>query len=212
MGRYGDGKEGLCGVYSRKKKVSPRLLILIAAAAGMAIFLAMRPASPAPDVVAAKEPTFLPAEEGQSLEQIRGLQKMLSERELPGEDPVIPAEFDVQVEVDPSGEKNRLYYYINELHGYYVETVRLELWYVETPDTTRDESQLVVPAVINDYIKANETYKGCLEAVPAELNDLAGHPGIGTDENWRGRVISYDRARETNPDPLPLVVRMSTCD
>ena len=192
--------------------MSPRLLILIAAAAGMAIFLAMRPAPPALDLVAAEEPTFLPAEKGQSLKQIRVVQTMLSERELPGEEPAIPAEFDIQVEVDPSGEKNRLYFYIDELHGYYVETIHLELWYLPTPDTTQDESPLMVPALINDYIKANETYKGCLEVVPAELNDLAGDTGIGADENWRGRVIDYDRARETNPDPLPPVVRMSTCD
>ncbi len=178
----------------------------------MAIFLAMRPAPPAQDMVAAEEPTFLPAEEGQSLEDIRVVQTMLTERELPGEEPAIPAEFNIQVEVDPSGEKNRLYYYIDELHGFYVETFRLELWYLPTPDTTQDESPLMVPALINDYIKANETYKGCLEVVPAELNDLAGDTGIGTDENWRGRVIYYDRARETNPDPLPPVVRMSTCD
>lgn len=185
--------------------MNPRLLILIALAGVLALYLATRTSAPAVEAE-----VFEPVDEDQDLAYIRETQLTLWERHLPGVEPSEPPEFDIQVEVDPSGRKNRLYYYISEAHGYYVESLNVEFWYMPAPDTTPDESPLRVPKVINDYIKANETYKGCLEVVPAELADLGGD--MGMDENWTGRLIDYGRARAENPDRLPPLAEAMTCD
>lgn len=185
--------------------MSARLVILIVLAAGLAVFFAVRASAPAE-----KEPVYKDPIKPEELERIRLLQTELRFRALPGEEPVEPAELSIQWEVDPSGRKNRIYYYITEEHGYYVETFNIDFYYKPTPDTTFEESPLIVPAHVNDYLKANDTFSGCLEVVDAELARVGGD--MGTTENWGAEIADYDRARTRNPDPLPPLQRVAKCD
>ncbi|MFQ5493842.1 MAG: hypothetical protein ACE5EX_00515 [Phycisphaerae bacterium] len=181
--------------------MKPRLLILIALAGGMAVYVATRASAPAP-----KMPLPIVDVPDDDL-----IMKTLQQQDLPGEEPEEECEFSVGVEVDPSDNKNRLYYYIDEAHGYFVESLRVEFWFNPTPENP-DNSTRVFREHLNAYIKANETLFGCLEAVPGELDNIGN--SIGTSENWEAYVVWYHRARVTNPDPFPLLPERvhSQCD
>lgn len=133
----------------------------------------------------------------------------LAMRPLKGHEPLVPPEFDIYVEVDPTGEKNRLFFYITEAHGYYVESLNVLFYYKPTPDTTPDDSPLAVSVYLDDYITAGETYKGCTDVTDHELSRIGGV--MGRSENWGATVVDYGRARETNPDPLPEVSPVGKC-
>ncbi len=181
-----------------------RLVILIVLAAGLAIYFAMRTAAPTPE-----EQQFKPHMTDQERDMYRALQTTLSKRDLPGDEPAEEAEFDIQVEVDPTGKKNRLYYYLTESHGYYAETFDIHFYYRPTPDTEYDDSPLAT-AHIDQFLNANEVGAGCIEVVPAELVDIGDD--IGTSENWSAVVVNYGRARAENPDPLPPFEKAIHCD
>jgi len=185
--------------------MSARLLILIVVVAGLAVYFAVRTSAPAD-----KEPQYEPEISAEELQHIRVLQTDLSKRDLPGEEPAEPADLSIQWEVDPTGEKHRIYYYITEAHGYYVETFNIDFYYMPTPDTTYEESPLLVSTYVDDYLKANDTFKGCLEVVSAELARVGGD--MGTTENWGAEIDDYGRARTQNPDPLPPLKRVAKCD
>lgn len=187
--------------------MSPRLIILIVSAGGLAVFLATRTTAPVSET---EELLFLEASSGRSLEEVENTQVAVWKQPLEGKEAPELAEFVVRVEVDPTGKKNRLYYYIDEVHGYFADTFNLWLWYMPTPGTELLDSPLRIPVVINDFITANETYKGCLEIVPGELLNI--NSDIGRDENWTGFVEVYGRAFVTNPDPLPSVAYAMSCD
>jgi len=115
----------------------------------------------------------------------------------------------VAVEVDRSSGKNRLFFNITESHGYYVETFRIQVWYVRPGVTGPENSPLHFTIYKDDFLKANETYRTCAEVVPAELALVGGD--MGSTENWDARIIWQCRAREKNPDPLPIVTNMDRC-
>lgn len=185
--------------------MSPRFWILIVVAAGLVVYVAMRAPVPAKE-----EMTFDDGISEEERARIREVQSLLQDRDLPGEEPVEPADLSVRVEVETASGKNRLYYYITEAHGYYVETFDIEFHYKPTPDATAFDSPLVWNQFVNDYVKANETLVGCLEVVPAELDKVGGD--IGTSENWGASIPSYGRARLQNPDPIPPLSRVAECD
>lgn len=186
--------------------MNPRLLILIALAAGLAIFIAMRPDAPAqalPD-----GPTFETNPEGDAEEVIRTLQTPLWDRDLPGEDPPEEPDLYVTVEVDTSEGKNRLVYFVTEAHGYYVEGFKIEFYFLPDPGVEELDEPLLTQR-INDLLEANSTLRGCLEVVPAELRTVGG--SIGSSENWDALVIWHGRARVEDPEPLPNVFQPNKC-
>lgn len=184
--------------------MNPRLIILVFLAGGMAVFLAMRP-PPKPDDSLPRIPA-----NGITEKETDEAKVPLGKRPLDGEEPSEPAEFDVRVEVDPSGRKTRLFYYITEMHGYYVEEPVLTLWHIAEPGLELEDTDLRIKKIVSDYIRANETYTGCVDVVPAELGRVGGD--IGTDENWAAHVESWGRTRLEDPDPLPAVVYALDCE
>lgn len=180
-----------------------RLLILLVAAGGLAVYLGTRASAPPVDETSRN--SDIDAEE---LRRIRAEQKRLDEHPLPGQEPPEPPELDIRVEVDPTGEKNRLYLYITEAHGYYVETFEIDFYYKPTPDAKIGDRP-VFSVYLNDYLKAAETYKGCVEVVPAELRETGGT--IGTSENWEARIFRYGRARMQNPKEFRPVSETGKC-
>lgn len=180
-----------------------RIVILFVVAAGLAVYLATRASAPP-----GAEPNLSDGLSEKDKKDIRERQKLLWQFDLPGED--VPADLAIQVEVDTSGKKNRLFYYISEAHGYYVETFEALFYYKPTPETTPDDSPLTSNQYINDYVKANETLTGCLEIVPAEIQYIGDT--MGTSENWAAEIMRYGRARVENPDPLHPVTKITKCD
>lgn len=128
-------------------------------------------------------------------------QKLVRDYPAPGNEPPEPVELSVQVWTDPDDGKNRLYYEINEAHGYYVDTLDLEFWYKDDDEVTGPEnSPLIVPVHLNKYLEANDTLRGHVEVVWAELQQVGGR--FGTTENWDARVVHYHRARLKTPPAL----------
>ena len=184
-----------------------RLVILVLIAGGLAVYFAM------PRKAAESE------EEGPDINVMRSdgalgsreevIDKTVAEQPIGGREPEIPPDIDVQVEVDTSMGKNRLYFTISEAHGYYVDTFRLLAWWVEEGVEGPDDSPLTVGIYVNNYLKANETLRTCVEVVPAELSQVGGD--IGTSENWDVLLEQYGRAREKNPERFPLISDVGQC-
>lgn len=186
-----------------------RLVILVMVAGGLAVYFAAGK-NKEPVVIIEDEPEVdVPVPK-----EVVTNRRTLSERPLPGREPADPPEapddFAVTVEVDRSKGKNRLYFNITEKHGYYVETFRLLAWYKKQGVTAPEDSPLVVPVYLNEYLKANDTLRTCIEVVPAELASVGGD--IGATANWEARIDHYDRSREKNPDPLPSLLKVNTCE
>ena len=186
--------------------MKPRLLILLALAGGLAVWMAVRPAASS-----VQKPVDEDDEVGEVDEGVTLRKQMLSERPLPGEEPSEEPDFSITVEVDPTQAKNRLYYYISEAHGYYVETFDIDFYYNATPKQPLGENAVpIFQQYINDYVEAGETKKGCLEVANAELARIGGR--MGRSENWKAEIVDHGRARAKNPDPLPSVDRLVKCD
>lgn len=186
--------------------MNPRLIILIVIAAGMAIyFAAVRGGTKAPALVTG---TTLTAEEGKNLKDV---QVTIDKLKLPGNEPPEKPELSVQVEVDRSKGKNRLYFTISEAHGYYVEQFRVHLWYVRPGDSDPENSPVNLTQFFDRFLPAKSTLRTCMELVPAELTGVGGD--MGQTSNWQAEIIWYGRARAQNPDPLPpRTDTVSTCD
>lgn len=186
--------------------MKPRLLILIALAGGIAVWIAVRPASSSTQTVVKPREVF-----GTDNPNLEERQILLGARPLAGEEPPEEPELAITVEVDPTLAKNRLYYYISEAHGYYVESFKIEFYCNPTPEKPlpEDASPTFVQRV-EDYVEAGKTTKGCLEVVTAELGRCGGR--MGRSENWEAEIVWHGRARGKNPDPLPVVDRLVKCD
>lgn len=185
-----------------------RLLILIVVAGGMAVYFAVGKNKESVVIEIDEDPTSNEPGGSKKIETRTPADFPLPGRE-PADPPEAPDDFAVTVEVDRSTGKNRLYFNITEKHGYYVETFRLLAWYKRPGVTGPEDSPLTVPHYLNDYLKANETLRTCIEVVPAELSRVGGD--IGKSENWEARIDHYDRAREKNPDQFPPVIRVNSC-
>ncbi|MCH7885374.1 MAG: hypothetical protein IIC01_09000 [Planctomycetes bacterium] len=183
-----------------------RLIILVVVAGVLAVMFAVRSTAPPAGVAANQQNSFLSSDEGKSREQVALEQQTLLQRDLPGEEPPEPADLSVRVEVDPTGGKNRLYLYISEAHGYYVEDFTVVIWHKGDGDVTEPEdAALQVNHPINKFLKANETLVDCLELVKPELDKVGGD--IGQTGDWEAIVERYGRARAENPVEFPPLGR-----
>ena len=183
-----------------------RLIILVAVAGVLAVMFAVRSTAPPARVAAIQQNSFLPSDEGKSREQVAQEQQTVLQWDLPGEEPPEPADLSVRVEVDSTGQKNRLYLYITEAHGYYVEDFTAVIWRKSDGDATEPEdSALQINHPINKYLKANETLVDCLELVKPELDKVDGD--IGQTGDWEAFVERYGRARAENPVEFPPLGR-----
>ncbi len=184
-----------------------RLLILLGMAGILAVVAAIKVSNPSKAVTLEDDGPKLTAEEQERLDIVKS---SLASRDLPGEEPPEKPDFQVQVEVNQSSGKNRLDFWVTETHGYFVETLKLEIWYKEKPGMEFEDSPLNLEQHFESFITAGETLKLCMELVPAELRHV--DDGMGASENWAARVRYYHRARAENPDPLPLLTKNTRCD
>lgn len=182
--------------------MKPRLILLIVAAAGLAVAFAMRSVSPpsAGGAVSGDNP---------ALQEIRDQGRMIWQFDLPGEEPDEEAEFVVGVRVDTSTGKNRLVLEVTEVHGYYVEYLVADIWYVGGKASDDSGSGPAVTHHLNRYLKANETLVECLELVPRELSKVGG--SIGSSEDWSAEITRHARSRAANPESFPPVGGEDRC-
>ncbi len=143
--------------------MNPRLLILIVVAAGMAIYFAAVRGGTKP-VDGPVDTSMTPEERKQNDE--RGM--TLDRHKLAGSEPAEKPDVAVQVEVDRSKGKNRLYFTITEAHGFYVEQFRVRFWYVKAGVTGPDDSPVNLTQFFDRYLPAKGTLRVCMEVVPAE--------------------------------------------
>ena len=165
--------------------MNARLVILILVAGALAIYFAMRSSAP-PNEEDISFPTYPDQDEDRPKPEEL---ELLSTQHIPGEEPPEDPEFDVRVEVDTSTGKNRLYLNITERHGYFAESFSVVIWYKDASTTGPDDSPLVLTHYINKYLKANETFRDCLEVVPAELANIGGD--IGDTGDWEAKLSPY---------------------
>ncbi len=193
--------------------MSARLIILVVVAAGMAVWLATKPATvKSTESVPGEDVISLSNARGDDINTIRLTQTPLWKRELAGEEPPDKPDVSITHEVDTSTGKNRIYLYLTEAHGYYVESFDIDLWYTGGEEIDEpDDADLSFNFKCNNFIPANGTLETCVEVVPAELAKIGDD--IGTTKDWAVRVKtpSYSRARVNSPDPLPLLADLITC-
>ena len=116
----------------------------------------------------------------------------------------------VSVEVDPEETKNRLYLLFSEAHGYYVETLQVNIYRVAIDEDTGEEQRtFFMSNPFHCYLKAKEILRHCIDLVPPEMERI--DHDLGTSEDWAAEVTSYGRARIENPDPLPPLPEESWC-
>ncbi len=181
--------------------MKPRLLILVAVAAGMAIYWATRAAAP---------PVPLDLIPGPSVDP--DVQKDYRDMELRGcVEPDEDADLRLVHDVDSTGRKNRIFFTIAESNDLFVAGFELELWYKEHPDQDYDDSPFKLTEYVEDFVRSGETLEGCLELNAGEMTSLPGQV-MGTIDNWEVEVIDWHRVCETDPVPLPPRKRVHTCD
>lgn len=184
-----------------------RLLILLGMAGILAVVVAVKVSNPSQALPDEEEGSTLSPDEQARLDMLKS---SLASRDLPGEEPPEKPEFQVQVEVNQTSGKNRLDFWVTETHGYFVETLKMQIWYKTNPDMELEDSSFHIEQHFEAFITAGETLKLCMELVPAELRHVGD--GMGVSENWGARVTYYHRARVENPDPLPLLAKNDRCD
>ncbi len=189
--------------------MSKRLILMVLVAGALAVTFAMKSSAPPQTEAAPGDDQMLAGERGVTLEQYRKLQTPLDKRALPGREPEEEPEFVVDVSVDPTGRKHRAFIDISEVHGFYVETFRIGLFFKPSPDTTLEDSPIKIDHFADQYIPANGTLRTCVDVVPSELNKAGGV--MGADENWDAVVLSHGRVREANPDPMPVQADAFDC-
>jgi hypothetical protein len=175
-----------------------RLIILVVVAAGLAVFFALRASAPADE-----EPVFKDEISAAERARLAELQVMLQDLDLNCEETDEPADLSIRLEVDPADDKNRIYYYITEANGFFVETFNVTFFYKPTPETTAEDSPYSFEQFLNQYVPANGTLTGCIEVVPRELDLSDAGEDVGKSENWGAEITYYHSACTGNPDPMP---------
>jgi len=141
------------------------------------------------------DPSILPPDNDNVAE--RPETRTLDRRDLPGETPPVPPEFDLSFDVPRTvGGDNELIIHISERHGYYVEQFRLEI--------KKKHIDYRLELYYERYLPAGDVLVIHEHVVPAELRHFGG--GLGTGEDWEGIVTRHGRYRAENPDPLPDIV------
>lgn len=194
------GRRGVILRNGESMTMKPRLVILIVAALGMAIFWASRAAAPPVPVETFVDKGPRPIEEFE-----------LPKRDLPGEEPETVSELSISYYIDSTGKKNRIYFSLDEANGFYVEWFELQFWYKQEPDTEYEDSVLAITHFVNNFIPAGGTLATCIEIAPGELDNTPDN-SMGDTENWGADIVDWGRARAQNPDPLPPLKKVHSCD
>lgn len=166
-----------------------RLLILIAFLAFVIGVVFVTKSRKSSEVLEVTENNVDGGEVGKRLDQM-----MLREHDLPGEEPAVPPEFHVDVQIDTSGGKNKVIFTITEAHGYFAETFRIAWW-------KKGFERVKFDDFANVYLKANDTLVREIYAVPAELAQIDGD--MGETGDWEAEVVEHGRVRLETPENWP---------
>lgn len=139
-----------------------------------------------------EDPDSLPVDPG-----IAEMQTPLSERPLAGEEPEADPKFNVQIELDTNSGSGVMHFTLIEEHGYYVEAPQIRFW------KKGDERNFIEQPYENRFLTAGGSLRLKFSFTPFELADKFKND-LGTADDWEASV-TFGRAREKNPDPLPLI-------
>lgn len=108
------------------------------------------------------------------------------EGDKPDEDP----ELDVTCELTYEGPRAVLNFTVTERHGWYVDHIYVEFWYVEE-DENGELRQIGDPVqhLCKKYLDFDDTLRDNTTLLDVEFEEL---DGFGTTENWRVRVADYN--------------------
>jgi hypothetical protein len=188
--------------------MGPRLIILLFLAIGLAVFFGLRASRPAQileELEAAENDDYSPEEMATIRAEGRPLRSFPLHCETPPEPPQLSLRWEV-----PAGERQVIHFYIDEAHGYYVETFDLEFTFKPTNAATPSGNRLTVRHHFDNYLKANSTLNGCVFVVDAELKAVGGQ--MGSTEDWEGRIADYGRYCSENPEILRPRSSVDGCD
>lgn len=197
--------------------MKPRLLILVVLAVGVAVFWAWKRSAPAANGAGVLAPDITDEQiadsSGMTSEEIkkkREEQTLLPNRPLNCERAPDKPTVNVRLEVDTSAGKSRMWLYLTEANGWYAQHFAIDIWYTGGDDSvTPEESKHAFEIRKDEYIRAKDTLKTCIELNPAEIARVGG--SIGSSSDWKAEVTYTDRrACLKDPDPLPILSE-STC-
>jgi len=175
--------------------MSARLLILIVVAGILVATAAFKGSAPSAKT----------GDDGPRIRPLGECDLLVTQQEVPGDEPdELPSldDFTINLEVDRTSVKNRIVFTVSEAHGYYVDGLDIRFWW--QPDgkpIDSDDSPFSFVYHMNNYIKANETFKDCLTVTNPELNNIGGD--MGATSNWGAQVEDYRRVRLQNPEKFP---------
>jgi len=166
-----------------------RLLILIAFLAFVIGVVFVTRSRKSSEVLEVTETNVDEGESGGRIDQM-----MLREHALPGEEPAVPPEFHVDVQIDSSEGKNKVILTITEAHGYFAETFRIAWW-------KKGFERVRFDHFANAYLEAKGTLVQEIFAVPAELAQIDGE--MGETGDWEAEVVEHGRVRLETPENWP---------
>lgn len=106
---------------------------------------------------------------------------------IQGVEPATAPKINVGLELRHEGLRNVLYFTVTEEHGWYVDHVYIEFWYVQT-DENGEERKLGDPVVYlcHNFLGYGKTLVEGTTLLDVEFPELEGN--YGTTENWRARI------------------------
>lgn len=187
-----------------------RLLILVIVAGGLAVYFAVQPAKQAAGGDSEGEDILVLHGEGQA--DVDVVKATVAEQPIGGTEPSVEPEFIIQLEVDRTGGRSRLVVNLSEKHGFYADTFDIEVWRKGPNVTGPMDSPHSFIIHINNFLRANSTFRTCADVMPSELDRFGGD--IGTPADWDFQLLRFGRVREKDPDPLPRVspLAKSVCE
>ncbi len=119
--------------------------------------------------------------------------------DVEGEEPGAPPDFHVDLDLRIEGPRYVMHFTITESHGWYVDHIYAEIWYVQV-DENGDEKQIGdrLQHLCHSYLDFNSTLQCQTTLQDHEFEELfsgeyPGVAGFGTTENWRGRVANFGK-------------------
>ena len=125
--------------------------------------------------------------------------------DVEGVDPGVPPELNVDVEMRMVGPRQVLFFTVTEAHGWYVDHIFIEFWYVRIDDDG-EEHRVDDPAdyMCHNYLDFGATLVEDTTLLRVEFIDLFDQDdpeseGFGTTENWRVRVRKWGKVLAPKP-------------
>ncbi|MEE9295211.1 MAG: hypothetical protein V3W34_09670 [Phycisphaerae bacterium] len=119
--------------------------------------------------------------------------------EVEGVEPDAPPDIHVDVDVERQGEKAKIIFTVSETHGWYVDHIFIDFWYVEK-DENGELKQIGRPLrfLLHQYLPFGGTITDYTTPQSHEFPEI---DDFGTTENWQARAVSWGKVLAPEPEP-----------